>query len=141
MKIRSAIKRFPTITPIIRGLRTQRCPSPPSQQEQTHYPSRILVISQRGLKQTPPERTLDTSRYKLVLVTHVLSICLSTRELINPLRLLKLRKEEVLLKPQKLMSTDESFKMTFYQSWFETREDALLKTQMGNLSLSSSKTE
>jgi hypothetical protein len=139
MKIRSEIKRFPTKTPIIRGLRTQRCPSPPSQQEQTHYPSRILVISQRGRKQTPPDRTLDTSRYKLVLVFHVLSICLSTRELINPLRLLKLRKE-VLLKPQKLLSTDESFKMTFYQSWFETREDALLKTQMGNLSLSSSKT-
>jgi hypothetical protein len=66
---------------------------------------------------------------------------LSTRELIKPLRLLKLRKEEALLKPQKLLSTDESFKMTFYQSWFETREDALLKTQMGNLSLSSSKTE
>ena len=141
MKIRSAIKRFPTKTPIIRGLRTQRCPSPPSQQKQTHYPSRILVISQRGRKQIPRGRIWAKNSTNLLLAAHLIHlICLSTRELIKPLRLFKLRKE-VLLKPQKLLSTDESFKMTFYQSWFETREDALLKTQMGNLRLPSSKTE
>ena len=139
MRNLSSISHLTPSMLFMRSLRTKWCPAPSSKLKLTHHPWWILVISQRGRKQTPPERTWASSSKKLMLLPHLLLICLSTRDFKEPLWLLQSTKE-ALLKPQKLLSADESFKMTFYQRWFATREAAILRTQMVNLSLSSSKT-